>query len=285
MKETMKSVYELNKKGIKITIFLNTIILSAIPSRYSDSIRFETYTSLDDLKAVRCSVEQENDTYFVKFSKKRNNIAGVSLTQEQYNEIKSSISQNKELAYANHQQNYENLRNSYLSGENDIPLDEEIDPCWSPFAADIGFDDPDFEQIAKQHMVYVCREEVACQILLQNKLATKQAGVVVLNKELNGKVNLAQLSTSKNDKNNDDVDNIFEKHDCIAENTVDEAGSTKIYRHIFTANNKKYIFIESNLFDCGISITQISGDNDKTAEKISKWLNKHSMYTFEDIRM
>lgn len=107
----------------------------------------------------------------------------------------------------------------------------------------------------------------------------------MLNKYLNGKVNLAQLSTSKNYKNNDDVEIIFEKHDCVAENTVDEAGSTTIYHHTFTANNKKYIFIESNLFDCGVSITQIAGDEDKTAEKISKWLNKHSMYTFEDIRM
>lgn len=283
--ENISAIYTFTKKNKKFVISAKTYSYSVIPNELNNNLGFEFCISVDGEKNVNCGLWHESNQYSIRFHEQIQNYDGVIITEQQYNEIWERYREHKKKAFNYNRQYYKNEVNSYLSGEKEIPLKRVLNPQWSPFAAGIGIGDENYEQICAEHMVFVCNEEIASQLLINSGMASRYdiTCSCILYNELNGKIDISKLKApelyAKKSKKP------FESHSVSERKTMDEGGETTIYYHKFKANGKMYEFCESNLYDCGISIYQIKGDTDETADKLYNWLKYNGALDWDDIRM
>lgn len=285
MKKNITTVFSFTKKGMEIEILLESEIKSLIPNNSNKNVSFCTCVSMNNSTPVPAYFDKKEDIYLIRFSKKVDGFNGVSLTDELYNEIYNKLEQQKNLIIEDVKKEYEELRNAYLSGEKEFPLERILSHNWSPYAAGISPTDENYEEICEKHMIYVCKEEVAAELLIQSKLAESfcsTTGWAKLNKELEGKIDVSELKSSIHC---DNTKNIFENHNVKTVATTDEQGETEIYYHTFKVDGKTYEFSESNLFDCGVSIIQIKGSDDKNAKQLQQWIKNNGCYALESIRI
>lgn len=281
--ENISTIYTFSKKNKKFAVSVKTYTYSVIPNEFNSNLGFEFLISINNEKSVNCALRHESNQYLIKFSEQIQNYTGVKITGQEYDEIWRNFREHKRKAIEYNVKYYRNLVNQYLSGEKEIPLRKVVDPSWSSFAEGISVDDEGYKQASAEHMVFVCDEEIASQLLVNSGMASERGTVCILRNELNGKIDVSKLRTSGLYVKK--PESPFESHTISERKTTDEVGETTIYYHIFKVNSKMYKFCESNLYDCGVSISQISGDKDETADKLYNWLEHNGVLAGEDIRM